>query len=389
MQIGLGLYRDSLTPDNFRFATQAGATHIVAHLTNYFGGKDPAISRGDDADGWGDCSQDKLWSYEELSTLVKSVEAAGLKLAAIENFSPKFWSDILLDGPERGAQIDGMKKLIRDAGRAGVPCFGYNFSIAGVWGWQRGPFARGDAHSVGFDAARVDPDTPLPDGLVWNMRYRPARPGAAPVRVSSDALWQRLTAFLEELVPVAEDAGVVLAAHPDDPPAEELRGAARLVNRPEKYDRLLDILDSPSNRLELCLGSLQEMPSGAIYDHVRRFARRGRIGYIHFRNVKGKVPTYVETFVDEGDIDMAEIVRILRDEGYGGVLIPDHTPSMTCGASWHAGMAYALGYMRALVQIRRSLGSVVVSGEVSSGGERDARLTPMPRTADVWQTRCS
>ena len=290
-------------------------------MTNYFRGKDPSISRGDDVDGWGDCSQDTLWTYDELSSLVQSVKAAGLELAAIENFSPRFWSDILLGGPERAAQMEGMKRLIRDAGRAGVPCFGYNFSIAGVWGWQRGPLARGDAHSVGFDISKVDPDLPMPDGLVWNMRYRPAKAGAAPVTVSSDELWQRLTDFLHDIVPVAEEAGVALAAHPDDPPLETLRGTARLVNRPEKYDRLLDIVDSPANRLELCLGSLQEMPGGEIYDHVRRFAKRDRIGYIHFRNVKGKVPHYVETFVDEGDIDMAEIVRILRDESYDGVLI--------------------------------------------------------------------
>jgi mannonate dehydratase len=356
MKIGLGLYRDSLTPDNFQFATQAGATHIVAHPTNYFRGKDPCISRGDDAEGWGDCSQDRLWTYEELAALVGSVEAAGLKLAAIENFSPRFWSDILLDGPERASQIEGMKRLIRDAGRARVPCFGYNFSIAGVWGWQRGPFARGNVQSVGFDSTRIDPDLPMPDGLVWNMRYRAARPGSTPVTVSSDELWQRLAAFLREIVPVAEEAGVMLAAHPDDPPAERLRGAARLVNRPEKYDRLLDIVDSRANGVELCLGSLQEMPCGEIYDHVRRFARRDRIGYVHFRNVKGKVPKYVETFVDEGDIDMAEIVRILRDENYGGVIVPDHTPGMTCAASWHAGMAYALGYIRALVQNADALG---------------------------------
>ena len=356
MKIGLGLYRESLTSDNFQFATQAGATHIVAHMTNYFRGKDPAISRGDDAEGWGDCSQDRLWTFDDLSALVTTIEAAGLKLAALENFSPKFWSDILLDGPERGAQIEGMKRLIRDAGRAGVPCIGYNFSVAGVWGWQRGPFARGNAHSVGYDSTRIDPDLPLPDGLVWNMRYRAAKPGAAPVRVSNAEIWARLTGFLQEIIPVAAEAGVVLAAHPDDPPAEQLRGAARLVNRPEKYDRLLDIVDSPSNAVELCLGSLQEMPGGEIYDHVRRFARRDRIGYVHFRNVKGKVPKYVETFVDEGDIDMAEIVRILRDENYTGVLVPDHTPGMTCAASWHAGMAFALGYMRALVQNADALG---------------------------------
>ena len=356
MKIGLGLYRDSLTADNFQFAVQAGATHIVAHMTNYFRGRDPSISSGDDSEGWGDCSQDTLWTYEELSGLVQSVRAAGLQLAALENFSPKFWSDVLLDGPERAAQMEGLKRLLRDAGRAGVPCIGYNFSIAGVWGWKRGPFARGNAHSVSFDAAGINPDLPMKDGVVWNMRYRPGRPNAAPVLVSAEEIWQRLTAFLTEIVPVAAEAGVMLAAHPDDPPAEQLRGTARLVNRPEKYDRLLGIVDAPANGLELCLGSLQEMPGGEIYDHVRRFARRDRIGYIHFRNVRGKVPKYVETFVDDGDIDMAEIVRILRDEKYQGVLIPDHTPGMTCGASWHAGMAFALGYMRALVQNADSLG---------------------------------
>lgn len=98
------------------------------------------------------------------------------------------------------------------------------------------------------------------------------------------------------------------------------------------------------------------MPGGDIYDHVRRFARSGRIGYIHFRNVKGKVPRYVESFVDDGDIDMAEIVRILRDENYDGVLIPDHTPEMSCESSWHAGKAFALGYMKALVQNAHALG---------------------------------
>ena len=290
------------------------------------------------------------------SSLRTSVEA-GLELAAIENFSPKFWYDVLLDGPQRRQQMDGLKQLVRDAGRAGVPCIGYNFSIAGVYGWTRGPYARGNAHSVGFGMETIDQALPLADGMVWNMRYRPAIPGAAPISVSNDQLWSRFAQFLEELVPVAEEAGVMLAAHPDDPPADQLRGTARLVNRPEKYDRLMSIVNSQSNGLELCLGTLQEMPGGDIYDHVRRFARSGRIGYIHFRNVKGKFPRYYESFVDEGDIDMAEIVRILRDENFKGVLIPDHTPAMACESSWHAGKAFALGYMRALVNNADGLGA--------------------------------
>ncbi|MFM8746028.1 MAG: mannonate dehydratase [Aestuariivirga sp.] len=356
MKIGLGFYREQLHRENFRFAVQAGATHVVAHLTNYFAGRDPKIYSGDPRHGWGDCSADRLWTYEELAALVAALSAEGLKLAALENFSPRFWYDVLLDGPERAQQIEGLKQLIRDAGRAGIPCIGYNFSIAGVYGWTRGPYARGGANSVGYGVAAAELGAPIPDVMVWNMLYLPERPGEQPVSLTESELWDRLARFLADVIPVAEEAGVTLAAHPDDPPVDLLRGTPRLVNRPEKYDRLLSLVPSPRNGLELCLGSLQEMPGGGIYDHVRRFARSGRIGYIHFRNVRGKVPRYVESFVDDGDIDMAEIVRILRDEAYDGVLIPDHTPEMSCDASWHAGKAFALGYMKALVQNADALG---------------------------------
>jgi len=118
----------------------------------------------------------------------------------------------------------------------------------------------------------------------------------------------------------------------------------------------LELNPSPANALEVCLGTLSEMPGGDIYATLDRISRAGRIGYIHFRNVRGKVPSYHETFVDDGDIDMAEIVRILRDENYDGVMIPDHTPEMSCDAPWHAGKAFALGYMRALVQNAAALG---------------------------------
>jgi mannonate dehydratase len=302
-----------------------------------------------------------------LQSLVGLVREHGLEIAGLENFSPRFWFDILLDGPEKAAQIEGLKRLVRDVGAAGIPCIGYNFSIAGVWGWQRGPFARGGAMSVGFDADLIDPDAPIPDGVVWNMRYRAGREGARAIRVSNEELWGRLEEFLRALVPVAEEAGVVLAAHPDDPPADSLRGTARLVNEPAKYDRLLAVVDSPSNAIELCLGSIQEMRTGDIYERVRSFARRRRIGYIHFRNVRGKVPHYHEVFIDEGDIDMAEIIRILRDENYQGVLIPDHTPELECAAPWYAGKAYALGYMRALINNAEALGPARTASNVAKG----------------------
>jgi mannonate dehydratase len=245
---------------------------------------------------------------------------------------------------------------VRDAGRAGIPVIGYNFSIAGVWGWKKRPAARGGAMTVALDLDEAERDTPIPDGMVWNMRYRDAVPGAPPVQVGEHELWERFAWFLRELVPVAEEAGVRLAAHPDDPPLERLRGTARLVNRPEKYDWLLSLVESPSNALEFCIGSLQEMPGCDIYAATRRFARRKALAYVHFRNVKGRVPRYVESFVDDGDVDMSEIVRILRDEAFDGVLVPDHVPDLACAAPWHAGHAYTVGYMKALVAHAGSLG---------------------------------
>lgn len=352
MKIGLGLYKNSLTERNFTFAKQAGATHIVAHLTDYFKETNPEISGGT-ADGWGCAGQGLPWSEDALTGLVKSIRAHGLEIAGIENFDPSQWYDILLDGPQKLAQLEVIRESIRAAGRAGIRTIGYNFSIAGVWGWTRGPYARGGAMSVGFDASLIDTTQAIPDGMVWNMRYRASRSDGVVGEISSDELWQRLNWFLQHVLPVAEEAGVNLALHPDDPPMESLRGAARLVNLPEKYARLIALSPSPSNVLELCLGSVQEMRHSTmdVYQTVEQYVRQDRIGYIHFRNVIGKVPRYAEVFVDEGDIDMARVVSILHANNYDGVLIPDHTPALECDASWHAGMAYALGYMRALVQL--------------------------------------
>jgi mannonate dehydratase len=95
------------------------------------------------------------------------------------------------------------------------------------------------------------------------------------------------------------------------------------------------------------------MAEGDVYETVERYASRNRVGYVHFRNVRGKVPRYRETFVDDGDIDMLRVVRILENQGFRGVLIPDHTPQLSCEAPWHAGMAYAMGWMRAAMEIVR------------------------------------
>ena len=352
MKLGLGLYRHMLTRENFQFARQAGATHLVVHLVDYFkgGAHNPRDNQPTGTDqGWGLAGDpDKLWTLEELKALRSAIEAEGLKLEAIENFDPAHWHDILLNGPKRGQHIENVKTIVRRLGRAGIPIMGYNFSIAGVCGRVTGKFARGEAVSVGMDGPL---DTPMPLGMVWNMIYDPRAPQGTLPSLTHDELWQRLNDFLTEVVPVAEEAGVKLAAHPDDPPMPAMRGQPRLVYQPALYQRLLDLKPSRANCLEFCLGSLAEMTEGNMYETVDQYSRTGKLAYVHFRNVTGKVPYYKETFVDDGDIDMLRVLRILKQNGFDGVLIPDHTPQMTCDAPWHAGMAYAMGYMRAAMQV--------------------------------------
>jgi mannonate dehydratase len=352
MHLGLGLYGHMLTRENFQFARQAGATHLVIHLVDYFkgGAHNPKDNQPTGTDqGWGLAGNpNQLWSLEELVGIRKAIEAEGLKLEAIENFDPAHWHDILLDGPKKKQQLENVKTMVRRVGEAGVPIIGYNFSIAGVCGRVTGRFARGRAISVGMDGPL---ETPMPNGMVWNMVYDPAASKGFVPTITHEELWQRLENFLGEILPVAEQAGVNLAAHPDDPPMPAMRGQPRLVYQPQLYQRLLKLHPSPANKLEFCLGSLAEMTEGDIYETVDHYSRLGKLAYVHFRNVKGKVPYYKETFVDDGDIDMLRVLRILKKNNFDGVLIPDHTPQMSCDAPWHAGMAFAMGYMKAALQM--------------------------------------
>jgi mannonate dehydratase len=347
MKLGLGLYRHQLNAEHYRFAKQCGCTHLVIHLVDYFRssrnlpGDQPV---GDDS-GWGLAGDaERIWSFEELAAIRKDINAHGLELEAIENFDPAHWHDVLLDGPKKARQMAGLKQLIRNVGAAGIPIFGYNFSIAGVAGRVKGKFARGEAEAVGMDGPL---DKPMPNGMVWNMVYdQEAAPGTV-ASATEEQLWGRLKYFLEELIPVAEEAGVTLAAHPDDPPLATVRSQPRLVWRPQLYQKLIDLRPSPRNALEFCVGTIAEMANGDVYEAVDSYSRQRRLGYVHLRNVRGKAPFYKETFIDDGEVDVLRVLRILKRNGFDGVIIPDHAPQMSCDAPWHAGMAYALGFLRA------------------------------------------
>jgi len=351
MKLGLGLYRHQLNQEHYRFAKQCGCTHLVIHLVDYFRsahnhqpGDQPV---GDDT-GWGMAGNpNQLWTSDELAAIKHDINQAGLELEAIENFDPAHWHDVLLDGPKKCQQLDGLKTIIRNVGQAGIPIVGYNFSIAGVAGRVKGPFARGNAEAVGMNGPF---DKAVPNGMAWNMVYDRAAPPGVLSSATPDQLWRRLKDFLDALIPVAEEAGVTLAAHPDDPPMPTVRAQPRLVYQPRLYQKLIDLRPSRRNALEFCVGTLAEMTEGDLYDAVDTYSRQGKLAYVHLRNVRGKVPVYKESFIDDGDVDIPRVLQILRRNNFDGVIIPDHAPQLACAAPWHAGMAYALGYLRAELQ---------------------------------------
>jgi len=350
MKLGFGLYRHHLTPSNYQFARQAGATHLVVHLVDYFRSA-PEGARADQPtggnNGWGHAGApgEGVWTREQLAALRRDVNDAGLELHAIENLDPGVWHDILLDGPRRAEQIGHVQTIIRNMGAVGIPVLGYYFSLAGVAGRTRGRYARGNAEAVGMEGA-VD-QRPLPHGMVWNMVYDTAAPAGTLTAPTEDELWARRRRFLEEVLPVAEECGVILAAHPDDPPLPRIRETPRLVHREANYDRFAREPVSPANKLEFCCGTLAEMPGCDVYAMLEKHSAAGNLGYVHFRNVRGKAPEYKESFLDDGDIDMMRLMEILHRTNYQGVVIPDHAPLLQCDAPWHAGMAWAMGYIRA------------------------------------------
>src|SRR5215831_6053031 len=163
MKLGFGLYRNMLTPENMRFARQAGATHVVVHPPGSAGpANDALLAQYGKLAGHGlSDPNDPLWTYEGLRDLKALVNSQGLELEALENFAPSHWYDILLDGPRKAEQTERLKQLLRDMGKVGIPVMGYCFTVAGVWGHVSGPWARGGAVAVGFENSK---QTPIPAG---------------------------------------------------------------------------------------------------------------------------------------------------------------------------------------------------------------------------------
>ena len=290
-------------------------------------------------------------SAEEMVRLREMVEKHGMALDMTDSVllqstlidEERHPSIMLAQSPQRDRDIEAFQNHIRAAAAAGVPGVKYNMSILGVVRSGTTP-GRGDALYSTWRLKDAPHDQPL------------TRAG----HVDADAAWERITYFLEHVVPVANEYKVRIACHPQDPgmPPEGYRGVDRVLGTVEGLEKFLSIQESPYHGLNFCQGTVSEDledPGAQIFDVIRRFGRRKKIFNVHFRNIRGHRNDFMEVFPDEGSVDFVKAIKVYREIGYGGLLMPDHVPKAAAGVqgSELQNFAFAFGFIRGLIESER------------------------------------
>lgn len=278
--------------------------------------------------------QDDQTSSEYLQALRARVEAHGLILWNAGSMTLGKNDKIHLALPGRDEAIASFQQFIRNLGRAGIGTTTFTWEPDKVW-------SSPPAETRGAAARHVD---------LAELRRRPFTHERAYGR---DELWANFEYFIQRIIPVAQEAGVRLALHPNDPPTEEpLGGIPCLIHSFEDYERAFSIANSANLGMEFCCGCwLEGGPAfGNMLQSIRHFHKQKRIFIVHFRNVTSTLPVFTETFLDDGYMDMYQVMKVFVEIGYGGSVILDHTPRFAGGFAAGGGTAYAIGYMRALIE---------------------------------------
>jgi mannonate dehydratase len=265
-------------------------------------------------------------AYDNLVAIKRKVEGAGLKLF-----------EIMLDDGYNPPEIQSFQVFLRDLGKAGIDATTYAWNTYGPGGATGTEMTR-DCRSRAFDLSKVPP------------------PAAGPRRYSEQEEWERYADFIRRVLPVAEEAGVRLQLHPNDPPID-YGGSARLFKSRKAYRRALEIANySPYSGFLFCVGTWGEMAGEDgkgedIVGAIHEFGSRGHIFQVHYRNVSSPVPAFHETFPDNGYVNLYRIMRALGEVEFNGMVVPDHVPQ--CGNTPgvdRVSEAYIFGYIRAMIQ---------------------------------------
>lgn len=271
----------------------------------------------------------EAWPRDALERLAERIDAAGMRFSVVESIPVH--EEIKLGLPGRDALIDRYRESVRAVGEMGIPVLCYNFMP--VFDWTRTALemplpdgstalAYDQAALAGFDLSRGTGDLPG-----WGAAYDPAelaRLLAAYAKVDDERMWENLAWFLERVVPVAEEHGVRMAIHPDDPPWPVF-GLPRIVTDGDALERVTKLVDSPANGVTFCTGSLGALPSNDLPAMARRLG--SRIHFAHCRNVRvtGERRFHESAHPSRfGSVDMREVLRALRDVGFAGPMRPDH-----------------------------------------------------------------
>jgi mannonate dehydratase len=288
---------------------------------------------------------DAEWSVESLTRLRERVERAGITLEMVPlpmSSNPLARAEhpniLLGKSPERDREIDDICQMIRNASRAGIPALKYNLTLLGVVRTANTP-GRGGARYSTFVYDEATPNPPLTEAGV----------------VGEDAYWERITYFLNRVIPVAEEYKVRMACHPQDPAmprGKGFQGVETVLGNVDGLKRFITISASPYHGLNFCQGTVSEMlarPGQEIYDVIRYFGSRKKIFNVHFRNIRGGFLRFQETFIDDGDVDMLQAMRVYKEVGFDGMMMPDHVPAITGDTRGAQAFAYTFGYIKALI----------------------------------------
>jgi mannonate dehydratase len=315
--------------ENLLFVRQMGVRYIDTS---------PAVGLGLEEDG--------VWHADKLKRLREDVESYGLQLAAMHlpltsgPIESQAWPSIMLGTPERDRDIDKVCTSIEAAAEAGIPVLLYNLALMPVIRTPTRTPGRGGATYSHFDYEELKEAEPYAHGPV-----------------TADEAWERIGYFVERVIPVAEGLGVKMGCHQHDPgmPAGVgYRGIERVLGSIEGVKRFVALRDSPYHGLNFCQGTIAEMCTEPeqVYEAIRYFCERGRVFWVHFRNIRGGFLRFDEVYPDEGDIDMARALRTYKEAGYDGVLVPDHVPHAPNDSRYgHRARAFALGYIKGMLQM--------------------------------------